>query len=265
MTDEAAIAATTGIQAIKSRDISLTFAKGLAVLASFDEESREQTLAEIALATGLDRAIARRLVLTLLKQGFVRQNGRRFSLTPRVLILAAGFLRANDFGRLVQPALDACAAELGQAVALAMADGDHAVYVAQSSGSSARFTIGLTVGSRLPLLSTALGRALLAFGEEVWAQSQIENAPLLRHTPHTRLDRQSIDAELALARNNGYALVTEEFEHGIYGLAAPVGTVGSAHAALGMTDLMSNMSDERIEQAAIILRGHAGKLAGIMG
>ena len=253
-----------GTNPIGDKEISLTFAKGLAVLASFDEDSREQTLAEIAAATGLDRASARRMVLTLFRQGYVRRHGRRFSLTPRVLVLAAGFLRANAFGRLIQPALNACAVELGQGVALAMADGDHAVYVAQSTAISDRLTIGLTVGSRLPLLSTALGRALLAFGETEWADEQVQSAPLLRHTPQTDLDRAAIAETLHEAREKGYALVIREFEHDVYGLAVPVGEAGRAPAAIGITDMASQVSAEQVERAAIVLRRHAASLGRML-
>ncbi|MCB1340349.1 MAG: helix-turn-helix domain-containing protein, partial [Pseudooceanicola sp.] len=90
----------------QDRSTAATFAKGMAVLAAFDGSAAALTLAEIARATGQDRATARRGALTLVGLGYLAQTGRAFALTPKVLGLAAGYLRANHFGRLVQPVLN---------------------------------------------------------------------------------------------------------------------------------------------------------------
>ena len=97
----------------QDRNIAATFAKGMAVLAAFDGAAPALTLAEIARATGQDRATARRGALTLVQLGYLVQAGKGFALTPKVLGLAAGYLRANSFGRLVQPVLNRHAAALG--------------------------------------------------------------------------------------------------------------------------------------------------------
>lgn len=256
--------APSDIDLVHDRDISLTFAKGMSVLGVFDEGRSALTLAEIARAASLDRASARRLTLTLLKLGYVRKNGNRFSLTPRVLVLAAGFLRANEFGRRIQPLLEACAGETGAGVALAMADGEHAVYVAQSTAQVNRFTLGLTVGSRLPLLSTAVGRVLLGWGDPEWSRQMIANAPLSAHTVHTNLDRGRIAADVATAAERGYAAVFEEFEAGSYGLAVPVGPRGEARAALGMAQMVARGLTPDLEALAMILRRHAATLAPLL-
>ncbi|MEP2270736.1 MAG: helix-turn-helix domain-containing protein, partial [Marinobacter sp.] len=162
---------------IPAKDISLTFMKGMSVLRTFDESHSQLTLADIARLTGIERAAVRRLVLTLVYLGYVRKDGTRFSLTPRVLVLGSGFLRGNQFGRLVQPLIEMCARELGYSVGLAMRDGTEAVYVAQSSQRNARYTFGFTIGSRLPLLSTSIGRVLLAWGDPTWARAVIADQP----------------------------------------------------------------------------------------
>ena len=70
---------------ITTRDVSLTFIKGMAVLKAFDAANTHLTLPQIARITGIDRAITRRLVLTLVQLGYVQQKERVFSLTPRIL------------------------------------------------------------------------------------------------------------------------------------------------------------------------------------
>lgn len=140
-------------------DISLTFSKGMSVLKCFDAETTHLSVPEISRRTGLDRAVARRLVLTLVHLGYVAQQDRSFTLTPRILVLAGGFLQGRRFGKLIQPLLAAYASQAGLPLSLAMADGDEAVYVAHA-GDQDTPRIGFTIGSRVPMEGTALGKAL---------------------------------------------------------------------------------------------------------
>ena len=64
-----------------------SFARGLEVLRSFGADAPTQTLSEAAERTGLTRAGARRILLTLQGLGYVAQEGRDFRLTPKVLEL----------------------------------------------------------------------------------------------------------------------------------------------------------------------------------
>ena len=73
-----------------------TLAKGLAVLGAFGEQHPSLTLSEAAVATGLSRAAARRVLLTLAELGYVSQAGRDFSLAPRILELGFAFLSIQD-------------------------------------------------------------------------------------------------------------------------------------------------------------------------
>jgi len=57
-------------------------ASGLEVLQAFDGQHPRMTLSEVAARTDMDRAKARRFLLTLHALGFVKRNGRQFELTP---------------------------------------------------------------------------------------------------------------------------------------------------------------------------------------
>ena len=246
---------------IPTKDISLTFMKGMTVLRAFDEIHNRLSLADIARLTNIERAAVRRLVLTLVHLGYVRKDENRYSLTPRVLVLGGGFLRGNQFGRRVQPLMELCARELGFSVSLAMRDGAAAVYVAQSSQQNTRYTFGFTVGSRLSLLSTSIGRMLLAWGDEAWAKEMIETLPVERFTSETLMDRDRIAAEVDAIRDAGVSIVEAEFEAGAVGISVPVGPLGSAEAALGISEPMSELSSADYPRLAEILHRHAGEIA----
>jgi IclR family pca regulon transcriptional regulator len=237
---------------IPDRDISTTFAKGLAVLRVFDDTHSHLTLSEVAALTGFDRAAVRRLMLTLVHLGYARRDGRRFSLTPRVLILAGSFLRGNRFGTHVQPILNRYASLIGSTVSIAIADDQSAVYVAQSVMQEHEISFGFTIGSRLPLLSTALGRMLLAYGDPEWAGGVLRRAPLPAHTARTLQDRDAIARAVAQVRADGHAVVTAEFEPGVTGYAVAIGGLGAARAVIGTSRPESDAADP----APIIARLH---------
>lgn len=225
------------VQERAPRETSLTFIKGLAVLRAFDAEHAALSPADVARRAGLDRATARRLIRTLEHLGYVRRTGRLYGLTPRVLILAAGFLQANRFGLSVQPILTAAAERLGVQIVLAMRDGDAAVLVAQSAAGAHHVSLGLTLGSRLPLATTAMGQVLLASGPE---------AP----------------EALASVAQAGHAHVSGLFEPGVAGLAVPVGAPGAVQAALGISLPAARLADEPFRaQALEALRDCARALA----
>ncbi|GGD25368.1 IclR family transcriptional regulator [Sinisalibacter lacisalsi] len=246
----------------QDRDISLTFMKGLAVLRVFDEDRAALTLAEIARQTGLDPATARRLVLTLVRLGYVHKQGRTFSLTPRVLVLAAGFLRGQGFGTRVQPVLNRAAAGLGLGVSLALLDEDRALLVAQSTLADSAVTFGFTIGSRLPLLHTAMGRMLLAHAPQAQRQRLIAEAPLTPLTPETETDRARIAAEIASTAAQGYAVARGGFEAGVTGIAVPVGPPDDVRAVLGVSDFHARFEAEGAVLATVsTLRRAAAELA----
>ncbi|MFT4708661.1 MAG: IclR family pca regulon transcriptional regulator, partial [Ascidiaceihabitans sp.] len=152
-----------------NKDNASTFAKGLSVLSCFETGRRDLTMAEISRITGFDRATTRRLCLTLEDSGYLHKQDRIFQLSPKILAVAGGYLTSNAIGRSVQPILNQLAEEFEGEIALALRDGDRAIYVARSAPSSARVSFGFSVGSTLPLLPTAIGRMLLAhtLGDEL--------------------------------------------------------------------------------------------------
>lgn len=237
----------------QDRNISSSFAKGLAVLGVFDAATPSISLAEIARRTGQDRATARRGALTLVQAGYLRQDGRMLSLTPRVLELAGGFLQANQFGRLVQPLLDHHASNLDTAITLAMLDNDQVLLLAQSTVDHGPVTYGFTAGARIPLVHTSLGRMLLACLPSDQAESLVRKATIPSHTEQSIQDPATILDRISQARQDGFIVTDGEFEPGIIGYSvvasrpddtpvvvgcsAPRGLSGQRHPEMILRDL----------------------------
>ncbi len=206
----------------QSKEFIQGLARGLAVIRAFGTDHPQMTLADVARETGYSRASARRCLLTLQELGYVRSDGRLFALTPRILSLGFGFLSSQGISTRIHPILKQASQELGEAVALAMPEDDAMVCVAHAPGAQRVLTIGLTVGSRMPLLTTAIGRAYLAFLPEAQRGALVASAPLEAHTPATVTDRARLLTVLTKARQDGYAIVDEEFEKGVRSIGVPV-------------------------------------------
>lgn len=232
-----------------------TFAKGLRVLACFESGSRHLTMAEVARRTGFDRATTRRLCLTLEDSGYLFKEDRVFRLSPKILAIAGGFLTSNDFGRSVQPVLNQFAEEFEGEIALAMREGDRAVYVARSARASARVSFGFSVGSTLPLLPTAIGRMLLARSSGEALHTTLARLEVVKFTEATDLDKSSLAAKIERAAEQGFAFVANEFELGAAGIAVPVGKIGAFQAVLATSDSMNRFENAReFDRALDVLR-----------
>lgn len=236
---------------ISKQDISSTFVKGMAVLRAFDDINTRLTLADIAKSAGLDRASARRLILTLVYLGYARKSGRHISLTPKILTLAGSFLRGNHFGTLVQPILNRQSAASGISISIALPDDGTGVYVAQSNSHDQSVSFGFTVGSRLPLLHTAIGRMILALSSPERRKDVLNNEVFSAYTPESTMDRDIIAEAIELCAVQGYAITNGEFERGIAGIAIPVGSRNDYHAVVG-TSVPSDVVRDKTERMRIV-------------
>ncbi|MER6981242.1 IclR family transcriptional regulator C-terminal domain-containing protein, partial [Streptomyces carpinensis] len=147
------------------REFVESLARGLTVLTAFGEDRPALTLAEVAKATGLARATARRALITYEHLGLVRHapDTHTFTLTPRVLSLGFPPLSRTSLPRIAQPHLQDLAAEVHESASLAVLtpSAEEIQYTARAA-TARIMSVDITVGTRLPARATALGRALLA-------------------------------------------------------------------------------------------------------
>ena len=197
------------------------FAKGLKVIEAFGENQPRLTITDVAKATGLDRATARRCLLTLAELGYARYDGKFFELTPRILRLGHAYLSATPLPRLVQPYLDQLSERVGQSASASVLDGTEIVYIARASQKRV-MSINLTTGSRLPAYCASMGRVWLAALPEQEAREILSRSNLKANTPYTKTDPEELIAEFRRVREQGYALIDQELELGLCSIAVPL-------------------------------------------
>lgn len=207
--------------AIGDNEIMGGFMKGLSVVEAFERDRDELTIAEVGKAASLDRATARRCLLTLVKLGYAETDGKRFRLTPRVLRLGYAYLTAAPLPRLVQPYLEHMSEKTGESCSASILDDDEIVYVARASQRRV-LSVGLNVGSRLPAYCASMGRVLLAALPRAQAHQILTRSPRKAMTPRTITDLDRLMAVLDEVREKDYAIVDQELEVGLRSIAVPL-------------------------------------------
>ena len=202
-------------------DFVQSLERGLAVIRAFDAEHPELTLSEVARATGLTRAAARRFLHTLVDLGYVRNNGRLFALRPRILELGYAYLSSLGLPEIALPHLETLVATVHESSSVSVLDGDDVVYVARVP-TRRIMTVVISVGTRFPAYATSMGRVLLAGQSDEWLDGYLTSARLSPLTRRTITDPVRLRAELLRVRQQGWAMVDEELEEGLRAIAAPI-------------------------------------------
>ena len=208
--------------------------RGLAVIRAFDAEHTEMRLSEVAEATGLTRAAARRFLLTLVELGYVRQDGDRFSLRPRVLDLGYSYLSGLSFQEIAQPHMETLVREVNESSSISVLDDLDVVYVVRVP-TRRIMTITLAVGTRLPAYATSMGRVLLASLAPEELEARLHRVELEVLTPHTVRTKKELREAIERVREEGFAMVDQELEEGLRSAAVPIISAAGKVAALNLS------------------------------
>jgi IclR family pca regulon transcriptional regulator len=204
-----------------SADFVQSLARGLAVIRAFDSAHPHLTLSEAARRTGLTRAATRRFLLTLESLGYVRSDGRVFSLTPRVLDLGFSYLSALSLPEIVQPHLERLSRDLDESVSAAVLDGPDIVYIARVP-TRRIMSVRITIGTRFPAYATSMGRAIWSGLSDPALEDAIRMRPLVPLTEHTLTSDDALKRAVAEVREQGWAMVDGELERGLRSIAVPI-------------------------------------------
>ncbi|PCJ04653.1 MAG: IclR family transcriptional regulator [Rhodobacteraceae bacterium] len=236
---------------MEQRDIMGGLAKGLAVIETFKAECPRQTISQVSASSGLDRATARRCLLTLAHQGYADYDGKFFTLTPRILRLGTACLATMPLPQIVQPWLDKLSDELGESTSVAILDGDEIVYIARAAKRKV-MSISLMPGSRLPANCTSMGRVMLAALPDYEAKIMTSSKTIEARTSHTITAPEALLTEIKIIRAQGYAVIDQEVELGLISIAVPLyNTHNMVVAALNLG--LSSHGAEVVQLAALYL------------
>ena len=225
--------------AFDRRDWIAGLEKGLRIIEAFNDINQRLTASTAARRTGITRTAARRYLHTLQHLGYLESDGQLFWLTPRVLRLGWSFLDSARITRAVQPHLQRISAAVGGAAYFAVLDEDDVIYVARDGATCLR-NVGFVLGAPVSPNVSSAGIALLSCcsGKRVnrWLMKQRRFVPI---TPYTVTTREGVRSLIEGARHKGYALLEQQLEPKLRGIAVPIHshsgrTVGAISVSLAM-------------------------------
>jgi IclR family transcriptional regulator, pca regulon regulatory protein len=202
-------------------DFVQSLERGLAVIRAFDADHPSLTLSEVATSTGLSRAAARRFLRTLVQLGYMRSNGSKFALRPKILELGYAYLSSLTLPEVAMPHLEELVAQVHESSSVSELDGGDVVYIARVP-TKRIMTVTISVGTRFPAYATSMGRVLLAAQPEPWLDEYLSTTSLHHLTGHTITTERGLRQELRKIRTRGWALIDQELEEGLRSLAAPI-------------------------------------------
>jgi IclR family pca regulon transcriptional regulator len=227
-----------------------SLSRGLAVLRALSSPE-PMTLSEVARASELTRASARRSVLTLQQLGYVQQCGGRFALTPRVLELGFAYLSALGLPEVAQPHLERLVEQVRESSSISVLDGESVVYVARVP-TRRIMNVMISVGTRFPAYATSMGRVLLSDLDATARAELLDQIELQPLAHETIVTRAALEAELDRVREQGYAIVDQELEWGLRSVAAPIrDRRDRVVAAINLAVQAARVSVEEITQSLL--------------
>lgn len=211
--------------------VSVT-SRALALLGAFDDRHRRLTLSELADRTGLPLPTAHRLVGELAEWGaLTRDDNGRYAIGRR--LWDVGLLAPLQTGlrEIAAPHLHDLYGATFATIHLAVREDLEVLYIDRMSGK-ASVPIVSTIGTRLPLHATGVGKVLLAHAPDDVVDRVLAN--LTRVTAHTVTQPGALRRQLAAVRRDDHAATVEEMSPGACSLGVPVRVDARVVAALGI-------------------------------
>lgn len=217
-----------------ARDYVTSFARGLDVIRTFTRSKPRMTLSEVAEQADMNRAAARRFLLTLVREGYAEFDGKYFSLHAKILELGFSALASMNLPEVVQPVLNDLADKMQESCFCVVLDGDSAVYIAAAK-SKRVINASIELGSRAPAYCMSSGRVLLGSLKAEELDRVMETIKLEPITDNTVTSKLKLRSAIRDARTKGYSIVDQEYEIGLRSISVPVADrAGTVIAALNV-------------------------------
>lgn len=207
----------------KTRPTSQTADRALDVLRTMLTSRRPLTLGEIAQACGLAPSTTHRLLASLVRHNFARQDPdtSKYALGLGLLEFGHAILNDLDVRELAAPALSELNRATGETVHLAVLDGHDLVYIDRRDTHHG-VGVNTSIGRRGTPHTTGVGKALLAHLPDAAIDAYLARVPLAPKTGRSITDPEALRGELARVRERGYATDDGEDKDHVCCVAAPI-------------------------------------------
>jgi IclR family transcriptional regulator, KDG regulon repressor len=245
--------------------MSTTVEKALKVLEFLAAYQEPAPLGQLSREMGLSKSTAFRLLDTLCRTGYARQDDAtgRYALSTKMWELGASVVRDLEIRTIGHPVLEEVAAETTEATILALLQGNEALVI-DTVNSHHALQIFSSIGSRVGLCHSAIGRALLAYmPPERLKQIARGFRPPTQSGPQSW---EELAACLPDIRHAGYAVAVDEWNVGVAGVAAPIRNAnGNVIGAFGITWPTLRVPNSAFEALGTQCRSAAERISHALG
>jgi DNA-binding IclR family transcriptional regulator len=241
--------------------------RALDILEALAGAGRGIGIVDLSARVGLHASTVHRLLATLVMRGYARQSPRsqRYSLGTRVLQLGRSFHDRSDLRQEAHRYLQQLTENSEETANLVMRDGDEVVYIDQVQ-SPHLVRMFAEIGRRVPLHSTAGGKAILAYWDASEVDRLVAESGLPGKTIYTITTREDLNRALADVRSAGFAIDDQEQEEGVRCVAGPVrDQTGEVVAALSLSGPITRMTKVRIAELGPLVVSVCGDLSAALG
>lgn len=253
---DAPVAAKRSRRSVQSVD------RALDLLEALSAADGEVSITALSTRTGLHVSTVHRLLATLLRRGYVRQNPEtsRYYAGAKLATLAEGRSRYGELRLRARPLLRAIVDTTRETANLVVLDESAAVYI-DTVPSPQVVRLFTAIGNRVPLHATGAGKCLLAALPQARRDALVGRLDLRPYTPHTIVEATALRRALDEIAQRGYSLDDEEYDEGVRCVAVPVPGLDDTYAALSISAPANRLARQRALELVPLLQRSANELA----
>jgi len=235
--------------------------KAFQIIRAVAQSPKSLGLVELSRQLGYSKSTTHGLVHALLREGVLTQGagGRKFFLGPAIAELLYSSWDQDKVRALAEPILNEMRDTINETVILGARIRQRILIIATAETHQS-LKISVPVGSTIPLIAGAVGKAFLAKESTEDVVSLLGEHGLRSYTAASITDIYQYLEELAQVRKQGYAVDIEEYLPGIRAVAVALDNLRGLPVTLWVVGISTNMDDDKIGQIALIAKEKALEL-----
>ncbi len=243
-----------------------SLARAIGILRAVAETRGGIALNQLARHVRLAPSTTHRLLMTLRQEGLVQDDGHGlWFVGADAFAIGSAFLRDRNIVDVASPVMQRLMREAKETVNLAVQIDGEALYLSQVECEQIMRAFSRP-GSRVPMHSSAVGKALLAHLPGPMVNAIVERRGLPKLTERTITDRAALENDLRMVRNQGFAIDDAEHAIGLRCVAAAIfGADGRPVAALSISAPAARVPDRRIQELGAAVKRAADEISAASG
>jgi IclR family transcriptional regulator, KDG regulon repressor len=221
--------------------------KAFDILRAISRSSQGLRISDISVDLDISKSTVHGIATALEEQGAIIRNPetKRYTIGLTLMELGKAAYERVDIIRSARPVMEQLMETCGESVFLGLRN-SHRVTVVDIVESRKDFKISSPIGTTLPLLAGAVGKAFLSAMPVKEAAALLKTHPLPRFTAQTIVAPDAYLKELETVRSQGFALDDEEYLAGVRAVAVCLSPRGGYQPALWVVGFKAGMSDDQM-------------------